>query len=290
MPDLKEGQFELRGLVMGEDTPYFLMPGTGPWSRQTRTSQSGERPWGHGSWAGAEWAAEVVVPFRIRVDGTSRTPGGWLESHQHLAAAFRPVGAAGVDEELKFCFGGREYAMYGRPRMIEPATDLIKTGYAITQAAFVALDPRIYAAAGSEAETGLAVFEGGLAISPLAVPFSVPAVRVGGSVDVTNEGTAETSMVLIAHGPVEGPRITVRHPDGSRHTLRVLTTIAPGETIEINTLARTVLANGLAYASQRGRTVGTFPTLPPGTSRIDFRAAGGGVDALLHIRHASAWW
>lgn len=159
---LEEGQWQVRSLIMGPGTSYRMMDPTNPFSTTARADQGGPRAWNHGSWSGAEWANERMVPMRILVD----TPdlASWRDAHQQLAAAFAPVGDIATSVELRFAFGGVEYLLLGRPRMVEPDLSIVATGRGFTRAAFVALDPRIYSGDLSTVQTGLPVQSGGLTV------------------------------------------------------------------------------------------------------------------------------
>lgn len=143
-------QWQIRDLVMGPGTTHRIMDSTNPFALTARADQGGPRAWNHGSWSGAEWANERVVPLRVLVE--TEALADWLAAHQQLAAAFAPVGDEVGSVELRFEFGGAEYILFGRPRMVEPETDLLGVGKSFTRCAFVAQDPRIYA--GTESTTG----------------------------------------------------------------------------------------------------------------------------------------
>lgn len=285
---LTEGQFQVRDLIMGPGTQYEILRGTNPFTRTIRADQGGARAWNHGSWSGVEWMAEAVVPFTLRVLGATRDVGAWVTAHQTLMAAFRPVGESAVDAELRFVFGGVEYLMRGRPRMVEPDITLINSGKSITQAAFVALDPFIYAGAETVAgPTNLPTFSGGLTI-PVTVPFTVDGVLVSGFLDLFNAGTADTPLLIRIDGPVQEPRVTLQRDDGVIQTLRFDLDLGVGEWLDIDTGARTVTLNGTS--SRRGQTAGDFPILPPGTHTILFRAGEFNLDAEMTVTFRSAWW
>jgi len=156
---LEVGQIAVGDLVMGEGTPYRVMTETDFWSRHVRADQTGPRAWGHGSWSGAEWAEEAVIPLRIMVSGSG--VGGWLAAHQQLVAAFRP---RSEDIELRWNLDGTEYMMRGRPRMVEPDTSTIGLGISVTRCAFVALDPHIYSGEEHSVTLGLPSTSGGLTV------------------------------------------------------------------------------------------------------------------------------
>lgn len=285
---LMEGQFKVRDLIMGPGTRYEILRGTNPFQRNVRADQGGARAWNHGSWSGVEWAAEVVVPMTIRVRGASSDVASWLAAHQTLTAAFAPVGESAADAELRFMLGGTEFLMRGRPRMVEPDLTLINSGKSITQAAFVALDPFIYAGTETVAgPTGLPTFSGGLTV-PVTAPFTVSGVLASGFLNLTNTGTAETPLSIRIDGPVQEPSVTLQRTDGITQALRFGFDLETGQWLDIDTGARTVMLNGAS--SRRGQTAGDFPILPAGTHVLQFRAGEYNPTATVTVRFRSAWW
>lgn len=284
MPLLEE-QVSVRDLVMGPGTPYKML-GFNPWTRNIRAEGAGKRAWAHGSWSGSEWLDEVTVPMRIRTVGEG--VAGLLAAQQQLTAAFRPVGDATEDVELRWMLGGVEYVMFGRPRMVEPDAEVIGTGRSYSQCAFVALDPFVYS--GAEAvvdDIALPIYVGGLSV-PFTVPFTIDGSLSGGYADIVNAGTADTGLVLRIDGPVVSPRVWLVHEDGTVQRLDFDITLASGQWLDIDTKNLTVLLNGTV--SRRGQTSGDWPTLPPGTHRLRWNAAVYNSDARLAVRYRSAWW
>ncbi|MDG4796220.1 hypothetical protein [Micromonospora sp. WMMD1082] len=283
---LTEGQWQIRGLTLGPGTAYDVLDSSNPFNCQVRAEQGGDRAWAHGSWSGVEWQAERVVPINILIDVGANDIAATIEARHALAAAFR---ASHVDLPLTFALGGREYLLWGRPRMVEPTMDLLGVGKAWVRAAFVALDPMIYSA--TEHEVGpvsLPTWSGGLTV-PLTVPFTVPATQVGGLDDLSTAGTVEVGLRLRVDGPVPQPRITITDPDGAATTLRVDITVPSGQWLDIDTQARTVLLNGDPAASRRGQAVGEFPLLQLGTSQLRFAAAEEAA-GTLSVRWRDGWW
>lgn len=285
---LQEGQVQIRDLVMGAGTRFRMMNEFNPFGIQIRAAGSGERAWNHGSWSGAEWAQERVVPMRILIiDEVAQNTAGWMLSRHELAAAFRPIGDAVTDVDLRFKLGGVEYLLRGRPRMLEPSTTHIGRGHGFVDAAFVALDPLIYAGTESSVSTGLTAFTGGLTVS-VTVPFSVDATQTSGIASLINEGTADTALLLKIDGPVVQPRVTVERADGVVQTLRFNLTLNTGEWLDVDTAAKTVLQNGTV--NRRGLTAGDFPTLPTGTHTLRFAAGDYNASALVTARWRNAYW
>jgi len=282
---LIEGQMQIRDLVMGQSTPYLVMQGTNPWTRSARVDSTGARPWAHGSWSGAEWLTEVVVPITVLVQ--SGSAGEWLTRQQTMQAAFRPIGDSVADVELRWMLGGTEYVMFGRPRMVEP--DVVNMrGETVIRAAFVALDPFIYAGAETVVDDiALPTYSGGLSV-PFTVPFTIAGTITDGYTDITNNGTADTGLLLRIDGPVESPSVWLIHDDGTVQRLDFNITLGADQWLDIDTKERVVLLNGTV--SRRGQTAGDWPMLPTGTHRLRWNAAIYNPDARLTVRYRSAWW
>ena len=280
---LTEGQVQVRDLVMGPGTPYRILGGFNPWTKNVRAEQSDSRAWGDGSWSGAEWADEVVVPLPILVQASGVS--GWMAAHQTLVAAFAP---SHEDIELRWMLGGAEYVMFGRPRMVEPQTENIGVGLAHTRCAFVALDPAIYSGTEHSVTLGLPSTSGGLTF-PLSFPLTFPATVTSGRATITNAGTKTTGLRLRIDGPVEEPRVSLLTTAGTaivRHWL----TLTSGQWLDVDTGARTVYLNGTA--SRRGLTTADgigWPVLPPGSWEIAFDSPVYNPDARLTAYWRDAW-
>lgn len=289
---LAEGQWQVRDLVLGPGTDYRLLDTTNPFDLAVRADQGGPRAWAHGSWSGAEWATERVVPIRLLVrDPANLTSAAWLAARHQLAAAFAPVGDSAEQVPLRFVIAGQEYILFGRPRLAEFDATLIGTGQSFVNAGFVAQDPRIYAGVESTAQTGLPTQTGGLT-APLTVPFTVDGVLTGGRVDLLNEGTTDTALTLRIDGPVISPTVVVQQPGGAVQQIRFDLTLATGQWLDISSASRTALLNGLPQANQRGRAVWDLDPFPlqPGTSTLRFLAGGFNETAEITATWRSAFW
>lgn len=278
---LLEGQLQVRDLVMGPGTPYSVQGGFNPWVSTARVDQAASRSWDHGSWSGAEWRDDVVVPIPVLVEAESRDAAGWTAAHQALAAAFAP---SHTDIELRWCLGGAEYVMFGRPRVVEPDPSLIGLGMAHTRCAFAALDPRIYSGAETVESTGLPSASGGLTW-PVAWPQVWSAVVSSGRIQAFNAGVTATRPRLVIYGPITGPRVTLV---GTGQTLAWDMTLAAGQWLDVDTDRRTSLINGQVSRSGQMTSRQWFE-LPQGSSELAFDAAVYGADASLLVAYRSAW-
>lgn len=170
---LEEPAVSLNGLQFGPGTPYAVVE-FNPFRLRAR-ADSQPRAWNHGSWSGAEWAEEVIVPLVLAVRADRGEPDclvtpdaedAWAALQQALSAAFAPVGDQVGESELRFTLGSRDYVMFGRPRLVEPdTTNLWRIARTNTQCAFAALDPRKYSAEQVTQSTGLSQQEGGLVVA-----------------------------------------------------------------------------------------------------------------------------
>jgi len=283
---LTEGQALIRTLTLGRGTDYKLID-FNPFNRAARADQGDKRAWSHGAWSGVEWMDQAVVPMRILVRGTGAA--GWLAAHQQLAKAFAPVGETTADVELRFLLAGVEYLLRGRPRMIEPAAQMLGSGQVYTQAAFVAPDPLIYDGIETvHGPSGLPTVLGGLQV-PITTPFTIDVTYASGVFTVVNAGTVDTGLILRIDGPVTEPRIILERAGDTAQVLRVDVAIQGGEWLDIDTAKRTVLLNGTS--NRRGQASGEFPLLPPGTHTLRWaHGADFNSTAKITARFRSAWW
>lgn len=287
------GQVQIRDLVMGADTQFKVLSDFDPFSQGVRADQGGPRAWNHGSWSGAEWQQQRIVPLTVVVHGDAVTDvGSTIERRHELAAAFQPVGDTATDVQLRFHRGGREYVMFGRPRDVTLDGRLIGTGKAYAECFFAATDPLIYSGLLHTTDPiPLPQQVGGLSV-PFTVPFSIGGMLLGGSAELVNDGTAPSPLRLRIDGPVPEPFVTVQGADGSVNTLRFHLDLPSGQWLIVNTGARTAFLNGLPQASRRGSVTAEpdWPLLPPGMSTIRFGASEHNDQATLLAEYRSAWW
>ncbi|MGH8878921.1 MAG: hypothetical protein ACRD0P_16545 [Stackebrandtia sp.] len=283
MPALSEGQVSVRGLIMGPGTGYVVAE-FAPEEIQAR-GETTARAWAHGSWGGAEFAAERVVSMTITVN--ARTAADWDELHHDLQAAFAPIGTD-PDTELRWRIGGSEYLMFGRPRSANAATKLVHQGISTVACGFVALDPLKYS--GDEQtvdDIGPPAFSGGLAL-PTTVPFAIGAAPVNGQAATIHVGTAPTGMAWRITGPAQRPRVLLTGPDGTRAEWSYLADVPVGSWLDVDTAARTVFEAG--RTSRRAQVTGDWPLLNPGESLLRLRGWRLGEAASLTARWRHAWW
>lgn len=285
---LTEGQWQIGDLVIGPDDTYGHVQAPNPYRLDVRADQSGDRPWAHGTWSGAEWADERVVSARITL--LDEAAADRREAMHDLAAAFAPVATSG-DVELRWREGGEEFVLFGRPRGARARRAIVETGVAEIECGFVAQDPRIRSGSESTASTGLPTQTGGLT-APVTAPLTVDGTLSGGSASLVNDGTAAAELSLRIDGPVTSPTIVLQGPGGDLSEIRVDLTLTSSQWLEIDTAARTALLNGLPQANQRGRTVWDVDPRPlePGTTTLRYLAGDFNATTEVTATWRSAWW
>ena len=147
-------------------------------------------------------------------------------------------------------------------------------------------DPRLYAVGESSTVLSLPAVSGGLTF-PISFPISFSATVSVSDTTITNDGSIETRPVITIAGPVSQPQIIVTGPDGTTAALLYSGDIAAGDTLVLDTDAKSVLYNGVA--NRRALLTGQWPTLAPGSSGVAFRAGAPSPTATCTITYRSAW-
>lgn len=150
---------------------------------------------------------------------------------------------------------------------------------------FVAPDWRRFSGDGSgpthSQTVHLPIAQGGR-VRPYTLPSTINAVRISGSVDITNQGTAPAHVVATFEGPVSSP--SVRMPDGQWMTFAL--DVLEGQALVVDFTARTILLNGV---SRRGTARGQWLVFGPGINSLTFDAASYTPNARMTVDWYDAW-
>ncbi|EFL29393.1 putative mucin-2 [Streptomyces himastatinicus ATCC 53653] len=287
--ELVDWQHELGGVLIGEGTDVQIRAIEGLGQPPLRTSDV-EPPSEDGLWLGRDYYSGRVV----RIDAAIRISGQPAAVLDQLAAlqatpdtlAVRGYGGTTMDLRLKLPGRGAR-TVRGRLRKLEPDLTKMIHGFAPLDIEFTAADYLYYADQPEGITLTLGLISTGGFRAPVSAPIHVdgdggPEGRRG-RIDVS--GTAPTWPVIRINGPCANPSVT--HVDTGR-TITVLTTLAAGEWLEIDTRPgwRTVLRNN-------GSTAPTSPysrldqfQLPPGSSELTWTA----TDNTNTCSLAVSWW
>jgi len=268
-------QVELNGLLMGAGSSY-VVAAFDPWSAPMIRPADAPRSQRHGIYTGRDWLSERMVELQLRV--AASTDAAEQAARRALAGAWKPS-ADGVPVPLVWMEDdGVDYVLFGAARGVETA--LAPTMPSVCR--FVASDPRIYRLQLRSASSGLPTITGGLTF-PASSPFVFGTAGTGGLLNATNAGTIETPWRVTFTGPLVAPQLS---HTGQALTLAFTGTLAAGETLVVDSAARTVLLNGTTSRYSWLTSLSSWWTLEPGPNTLQFAAASGTGSVSISYRDA----
>ncbi len=147
----------------------------------------------------------------------------------------------------------------------------------------IAPDPRLYSNTLKAPSSGLSTASGGLSFSA-AAPFVFGSAGGGGLLDCSNAGTFEAPYVVTFTGPLVAP--SIEHV-GQARILSFTGTLGAGETLVVDSLARTVLLGGTASRYSWLTSLSQWFTLQPGANTLRFTAGSG--SGTVSVAYRDAW-
>jgi hypothetical protein len=277
MPDF---QWSWNGVPFGDGTQIDLVRVDGLGSVDLRTNDT-DRAGAHGTWWGRSWGRGRSITVELEASGS--TTAALEVAWSPLLAEFAPSDSLGVLSWQLPGQAARQVAAELR-RWAFPIDNEYALGFATLVAEWYAPDPRIYAAAQTVLSTGLPTLSGGLSF-PASAPFVFGTAGAGGSLAASNNGTIETPWVATFTGPLVAPAI---EHSGQARTLSLSgASLAAGETLVIDSAARTVLLNGTASRYSWLAASSQWFTLEPGANALRFTAASG--SGTCQIAYRDAW-
>ena len=273
----------IRGVTVGKGTVYrwaswpeSLM--STPSIRTADVPRSGR----NGVTPGPDLLGAGKVVFDLHVLGSDlATMEGYVAD---LTEAFAPS-SSDIALDVRMSGTPDEYRFYGRPRGVEVAWPrTTRNGVCRARALFVATDPLRYSTTESTASTGLTTLSGGLDF-PATAPFVFGTAGDSSVMDCTNDGTIATPWVATFSGPLTAPEL-VHLGSGKRITLSGAT-LAAGETLVVDSDARTVLLEGTASRYSWLAAASQWFDIEPGANSVQLLGASGSGSVSLAWR--SAW-
>ncbi len=276
MPDF---QWSYRGATFGDGTLIEAASVEGFGLPDLRTADAA-RSGAHGSYVGADWSQGRSIIMQLEAFGATSTA---LEAL--LAPLFAAAVPSSTESPLAFKLPGQvDRFVNARCRRRSPVIDnAYALGFARFAIEFYASDPRIYATTLTSLSATLPTVSGGLAF-PAAAPFVFGSSGSGGAIAATNSGTFETPWTATFNGPLVAP--TLSHT-GQGKTLAFTGTLAAGETLVLDSAAKTVLLNGTASRYSWLTAASQWFTIEPGSNPLAFAGASGTGSCTVTFR--SAW-
>ncbi|MFE4697294.1 hypothetical protein ACFRIC_09390 [Streptomyces sp. NPDC056738] len=267
------------GRVDSNGVSWFLQTLEG-WDSPESRSEFTDREGDHGSWAGPVYLGSrpitlggtIVAPSRDLLDGAMEQ----IRSAAGLTDTVLTVWET-APKQAVVVRSGKPLAQY--------VTDTAATYSVMVTAA----DPRRYSTTLQSATTGLPSSSGGLT-PPVTPPLTSTATTVAGEIDALNEGTFETRALFTITGPADTPQILTQMPDGSVVFLTYTDVLVTGDSLVIDTDAKTCVLNGAVSRRRYLVTPTGWPTIPADSQvSFQFRARYYNSTATLTASWRSAW-
>lgn len=272
----------IRGLTIGAGTiyPFRGQAVAGLLDTPAIRATDEPAPRRDGLIAGADYYGGRLIAFEMLLQ---EGKAGNEAAASALAAAFA-ASAEDIWLDVRVTGDPSEYSLRGRPR---GATFVIQrdrwdAGAVDARASFVATDPIRYGPA-SNIVLSMTALGGGLVF-----PTTFPAVFGGGggsgTAPLLNAGSATVDWEATLTGPLTNPRLSL---DGSGRFVRVLATIAAGETVVLDSVSGAILLNGSAPRPSWFAPGSRWFRLAAGSNSVTFTADSGSGSATITWR--SGW-
>jgi hypothetical protein len=244
------------------------------------------RPEDHGTVDGTRWYGSRVFGLSGRIVGADQAAmwaalddlKGALALGQVVILRFRRSGLSFLERATVRVAGAVDVPLDAGLA----ASPMLRFGVSLE-----APDPRIYSdTASSGAYDPTDAGTGGL-IFPLTFPLEFDASAGAGTLQVENEGTIGTPVVLTITGPVTNPIL-----DNDTAGLSIYTRdleLSAGDTLELDTLTRTVLLGTTPRPDLVDVSLTDWWTLLPGVNQLRLRGSGmsaGSTELAVSYRSA----
>ena len=280
MPTVWFGDGSYNGLSWGLSQPTLVVDLTGLDDMPAVRTTDAPRGSDHGVFGGNDYMDERVVTFTLLL--MASTQASYATLLRQALAAFTPS----INTDLPVYVNDNTRVFFGRPRrrMVQQA----QGGRGVTGTLIVEMhcrDPRVYDANLTTLSTGLANPGAGFAFA-ISFPITFGAGPVGGSFNFTNAGNFGCRPVFTIAGPVVNPNIqNVTSGQGLYFSI----VLATGDSLVVDTDARSVVLNGAAGRRNALNAGSQWFELAPGLSTVAFQAFAYTSTPTLQMTTRSAW-
>lgn len=248
------------------------------WDSADVRTQYSERQADHGAWAGPAYLAARAITLTGKIVAPSLPALDTAMDQLGTAAALTDTLLTVAETVPRQCVVRRSGRL-----LMKLENDRI-AAYSVL---LTAADPRRYSTTLQSQSTALPVSSGGITL-PITLPLTITAGATSGTITLTNSGSIATRPTFTIAGPVTSPVILVQYADSTVKQLAYSDTLVTGDSLVIDTDARTVTLNGTV--SRRRYLSGSWPEIPPGQSvTVQWVASAPSPTALLTGTCRSAW-
>lgn len=278
-------QLELRELVVGAGTIYEipLDDCINWWDMADVRAADMQIPGRHGVLAGDDLYGGLTFAWRIDINAS--------EDPSQLAAAINDLKAAFARSDVDLPMYGRwlgeDRLRWVRPRRIVIDPKNVQWNWAAAAVQLMVVDPFAYSADEQQASATLVVTGDGL-VFPVTFPIEFGLVDGGaGTFLAENDGNAPAPWTATITGPITDPVIE-NTTTGVAFGLTGV--IDDGDTLYLDSRARTILLNGNQNASSMRAPGVQWFDLAPGSNSIRFDAGGEPPYGELTMFWRSTWY
>lgn len=241
-----------------------------------------DRARAHGQWAGVDLLGGRTITATIQAIAPHPDEPEW-QAVQGLLRAVGPEDTLGI--QLSGFAGGVEVQTQARIRRLNIPVDVERYQFGVPQITveWHCTDPRFYSATESSTTVPVSAPAGAGMTFDATFDLSFGGPLPSGVIDATNDGNFEAPWVVEFEGPVTNPRI--EHV-ATGQTLRFVGSVGGGQTLRVDSLARTVTLDGASRYSWLTPGSQWFD-LVPGANEVRLAASAGSGSGTLTFR--SAW-
>lgn len=272
------------GLTIGGDgSPYQLSELVGfHEAPEVRTSDQ-MRSRAHGLFAGTDYLGGRSIVAEVEVVAPHPSETVWQAFSSALVVGAESETALGV--QMPGLAYGTAVQVGARVRKLSlPIERAYFNGHGRAVVEWYATDPRVYSQTLTTQTASQATVAGTGVTFPVTFPLSFGGAVSGGQLTATNAGEFGAPWVATISGPIVNPTL---ENITTGETLAFVGSLATGETLVVDSLARSVLLNGTASRYSWLVVGSQWFTVEPGDNAI--RLAGTSGTGSVSFSFRSAW-
>lgn len=269
--------------IGGAGSPYQITQLSGFHDAPEVRSDDQTRARAHGLFAGTDYLGGRSIVADIEVVAKHPNESTWQAFSSALVVGAESETPLGL--QIPGLAGGTSVRVGARVRKLSlPIERSYLNGHGRAIVEWFATDPRVYSETLTTATASQATVAGTGVTFPVTFPLTFGGSVSGGQLIATNVGEFGAPWSATITGPVDNP--TVENIT-TGETLAFVGTLAAGETLVLDSLARSVLLNGTASRYSWLVIGSQWFTVEPGANTI--RLAGSSGTGSISFSFRSAW-